>query len=142
LTPWWVVPGRWLVRAAIAAGVVGVVFALRGVSSPLRAPLVLLFLVVAPAAAVSGLLRGLDIYARLVVAGAAALVLNLLVAEAVLAAGRWSPRLVLTLVVSITAVGMVFQLPPVRAARDRRRSASVAAGTGAAGVSEVDPKYR
>jgi hypothetical protein len=117
--PWWVAPGRWLVRAAIAAGVIGVLLALEGVNSPLRAPLVILFLVVAPAAGVAGLLLGLDLYARLVVAGAATLVINLLAAEAFLVAGRWSPRLALAVVAGVAGICMVFQIP-VRAANGRQ----------------------
>jgi hypothetical protein len=123
LTPWWVAPGRWLVRVAIAAGVIGVLLSLGGVSSPLRAPLVILFLVVAPAAGVSGLLLGLDVYARLVVGGAASLVINLLAAEAFLLAGRWSPRLELAVVAAIAALSMVFQIPVRVASSDRRQPA-------------------
>jgi hypothetical protein len=107
-------PQRWLAWAVIAAGAVGVGMALADSSSPLRAPLVLLFLAAAPAIAVAGLLRGLDTFARIFAACAATVVINVLVAETMLAAGAWSPDGGLVVVVVITALIGAVQLPPVR----------------------------
>jgi hypothetical protein len=78
--------------AVLAVGSVGAILALAGVSTSIRGPLVLLFLVAAPALAVAGLLPGLDLAARGIVAVTAAIAINVLVAEAMLAAGAWSPR--------------------------------------------------
>ncbi len=111
---------RWLVWAGVAAGAAGVVLALAGVRTPLRAPLVLLFLALAPAVAVAGSLRHLDTLARIVVAGTASVVINFLVAELMLATGTWSPRAGLAVVVAITVVFMAAALPPVRVALRRR----------------------
>jgi hypothetical protein len=111
---------RWLVWAGIAAGAVGVVLALAGISSPLRGPLVLLFLALAPATAIAGPLRRIDTFARIVVAGTAAIVINFLVAETMLATGNWSPRAGLVVVIIITAICMAVQLPPIRAALNER----------------------
>lgn len=83
---------RTATAAAIAAGTAGVIMVVANVSSPVRAPLALLFLAVAPAAAVMPLLGRFDRLARLVVAGATAVGVNFLVAETMLAAGVWSPR--------------------------------------------------
>jgi hypothetical protein len=120
---------KWIAWAAVvAAGAVGAALALAGASSPLRAPLVILFLVAAPATAVAGLLRGFDTFARVIVAATAAIVINALVATAMLAAGVRSPRAGLVVIVLITAVCMAVQLPPVRhvaAARLRALRATV-----------------
>ena len=107
-------PQRWLACAVIAAGAIGVGLALAGARSPLRAPLVMLFLAAAPALAVAGLLRGLDTFARIFAACAAMVVINVLVAEAMLAAGVWSPDRGLIVVLVITALAGAVQLPPVQ----------------------------
>ncbi|MEK8170226.1 hypothetical protein NKH77_12160 [Streptomyces sp. M19] len=60
--------------------------------SPLRAPFTLFFLIVAPASAVGSTLRGLDPLSRPVLAVAGAVVLDLLVAQAMLALHLWSAR--------------------------------------------------
>src|SRR5260370_41913881 len=60
---------RPLVCALIAAGVAGVALTLAGVSTPVQMTLLLVFLAVAPATAVAGLLRGLDMFAKILMAG-------------------------------------------------------------------------
>ena len=105
---------RWLACAVVAAGAAGVVLALAGARSPLRAPLVMLFLAAAPAMAVAGLLRGLGAFARIFAACAAMVVINVLAAETLLAAGVWSPDRGLIVVVVVTALIGAVQLPPVR----------------------------
>ena len=107
-------PAKWIAWTAVAAGTVGVGLALADANSPLRTPLVILFLAAAPATAVAGLLRGFDPFARIVVAVTAAIVINALVATTMLAAGAGSPKAGLVAIVVITAVCMAVQLPPVR----------------------------
>ena len=116
---------RALAAAAIAAGLGGAGLALAGASSPLRSPLVLLFLFITPLLAVAGLLRGLDLFARIFVSCAAMVVINVGVAETMLAAGLWSPRGGLVAIMAICAVLGLVQLP---AARDQVRRYAAAAG--------------
>lgn len=90
-------PGRLLslravTLAAIAAGGAGAILALANIGTPVRAPLVILFLAVAPAAAIAPPLGGFDRLARLILVSTGAIVINFLVAEVMLAAGVWSPR--------------------------------------------------
>jgi hypothetical protein len=106
----------------VAAGTVGLALALAGVDSPLRVPLLLLFLAVAPAVAVAGLLRGFDTLAVLVVSGGATIAINSLVAATMLTLGVWSPRAGLLAVAAITAVCLAGQLPAVRTLVTRRSS--------------------
>jgi hypothetical protein len=82
----------------------------------MRDLLVLLFLVVTPTAAVAGLLRGWDHFARLVVAFAATIAILALTAIVMLLAGLWSPVGGLLAVAGITAACGAAQLPPVRRA--------------------------
>ena len=89
--------------------------AIANISSPVRAPLVLIFLLVAPAAAIAGLLDRFDGLARLIIAGTAAIVINFLVAEIMLAAGLWSPRGSVIVVTVITVVCALAQVARVRA---------------------------
>ena len=105
---------RWLACAVIAAGLTGVALALADASTPLRAPLVLLFLAAVPTMAVAGLLRGLDTFARIFTACIAMVLINVLVAETMLAAGVWSADGGLVVVVVITALIGAVQLPVVR----------------------------
>jgi hypothetical protein len=100
---------------AIAAGSVGAIMAIANIGSPVRAPLVLSFLLVAPAAAIAGLLDRFDGLARLIIAGTAAIVINFLVAEIMLAAGLWSPRGSVIVVTVITVVCALAQVARVRA---------------------------
>lgn len=113
---------RLLACGIVVAGLAGVVLALAGSGSPFRSPLVLLFLVTAPAMAVAGLLRGLDVVARVFVSCLAMIVINACVAETMLAAGAWSPKAGLVVVVVIAAALWVVQLPFVRG-RARRYGA-------------------
>lgn len=111
-------PQRWLACAVIAAGIAGVLLALADAGSPLRAPLVLLFLAAATAMAVAALLRGLDTFGRIFVGCAATVVINVMVAETMIATGTWSPNHGLVAVVVITAVIGAVQLPlRIRAGR-------------------------
>ncbi|MFF3467977.1 hypothetical protein [Streptomyces sp. NPDC002619] len=78
--------------AAIAVGGAGAVLALTDVNSPLRGPFTLFFLLAAPTAAIGAALHGLEPVGRLLVALAGAVAVDLLVAQAMLAAHRWSAR--------------------------------------------------
>jgi hypothetical protein len=109
---------RALAWAVIGAGLCGAGLALAGASSPARSPLVLLFLASAPLLGVAGLLRGVDPFARVLVACAAMVVIDAGVAETMLAAGLWSPRGGL---IAIMAISALLRLARLRAARDRAR---------------------
>ncbi|MBQ0850164.1 hypothetical protein J8N05_18355 [Streptomyces sp. BH-SS-21] len=69
---------------------VGAVLALADIDSPLRAPLTLFFLLAAPAAAVAIALRNLEPVGRVLASLSAAVAVNLLVAQGMLAVHRWS----------------------------------------------------
>ena len=94
---------RWVAGGVIAAGTAGAVLALAEVQTPLRVPLVLIFLAGGPALAVASLLGGVDTFARLVVAGSAAIVINIVVAEAMILSGTWSARTGLVAVALVSA---------------------------------------
>ncbi|MBT2228296.1 MULTISPECIES: hypothetical protein [Nonomuraea] len=79
----------WLLALACIAGAV---IALFDIQTPLRPFLISLFLLVVPGAAVVGLLRDRDPLAALSVGAAASLVLNVLLAQAMLQFNAWSPR--------------------------------------------------
>jgi hypothetical protein len=115
---------RALAWATIGAGLCGAGLALAGANSPLRSPLVLLFLASAPLLAVAELLRGVDPFARILVACAAMVVINAGVAETMLAAGLWSPRAGLIAIMTISALLGLARLPAVRG-RARRYAAAV-----------------
>lgn len=83
---------RLVTGGTIAAGAAGAVFVFGDIQSPVRAPVVLFFLAAAPAIAVASLLRQLDAWARAIIAGTAAIVLNLGIATAMLLSGNWSVR--------------------------------------------------
>jgi hypothetical protein len=89
-------PGRdlapLLAGAATGAAGVGAVLALTGDGSPLRGPFTLFFLLAAPAAAMAALLRGLDPFGRALTSLAAAVVVDMLIAQGMLAVHRWSVR--------------------------------------------------
>jgi len=70
----------------------GALLALTGSGSPLRAPLTLFFLLAAPAAGIAAALRGFDPFARALASLAGSVVLNMLVAQGMLATHRWSAR--------------------------------------------------
>ncbi|MFG2829412.1 hypothetical protein ACGFWI_18405 [Streptomyces sp. NPDC048434] len=78
--------------AAAGIGVMGAVLALADIGSPLRAPFTLFFLLMAPAAALAAVLGRMDPLGRAVAAGAGALAVDLLVAQAMLALHLWSLR--------------------------------------------------
>jgi hypothetical protein len=99
-----------LAYAVLGAGLCGAGLALAEVTSPLRSPLVLLFLVTAPLLGVFGLLRGLDLFGRIFATGAAMVVINVCVPETMLAAGVWSPRGSLVAIIVISAVLWLAQL--------------------------------
>ncbi len=80
---------KWALTLACVAGAV---IALAGINTPLRLVLTPLFLLVVPGAAVVGLLRDRDPLAALSVGAAASLVVNVLLAAAMLSFGAWSPR--------------------------------------------------
>ncbi|MER6288303.1 hypothetical protein [Streptomyces sviceus] len=81
-----------LAGAATAVGGWGALLALTGSDSPLRAPLTLFFLLAAPAAGIAAALRGFDPFARALASLAGSVVLNMLVAQGMLATHRWSAR--------------------------------------------------
>ncbi|MFI1367811.1 hypothetical protein [Streptomyces griseochromogenes] len=89
-------PGRdlspLLAGASTAICAVGALLALTDSDSPLRAPCTLFFLLTAPAVAIGAALRGLNPVGRALSALAGAVVLNMLVAQGMLAVHRWSVR--------------------------------------------------
>ena len=105
---------RSLVWAAIAAGAAGVVLALAGSHSPLRMPLLLLFVAVAPTAGVAGLLHGADKFAKLLVACTASVVFCALAAVALLAAGVRSPRAWVVVIVIFSGICLAARATFVR----------------------------
>jgi hypothetical protein len=106
---------RSLVGAAMGAGAVGVILALAGVHSPVRTALVIVFLAVAPTAAIAGLLRGFDPFARVILSVVTTLVMLTIVAMILLASGLWSPIGELIGVAVITGGCLAVQIPSVRA---------------------------
>jgi hypothetical protein len=121
---------RLLLGTLTIAGLTGAVLTLAGVRSPVTGPLTLLFLLFTPAACVALLLTALEPLARIVVAGAAALVLAASVAEVMLVASAWSPR------GGVVAVGVVCAMLAVTSGVRRRRADS--AGEDAPGSSAPD----
>ncbi|MEU6402672.1 hypothetical protein [Streptomyces sp. NPDC046985] len=118
-------PGRDLAPlsagAATAVAAVGAVLALTDSGSPLRGPLTLFFLLAAPAAAVASGLRGLDPFARVLVSLAGAVVLDMLVAQGMLAVHRWSVPGGIAAVTALSCLGLGLTL--VHARRPRAREA-------------------
>jgi hypothetical protein len=106
---------RLLVGVAMGAGAAGVILALAGVHSPVRTGLVVLFLVVAPTAAIAGLLRSFDPFARLILAVVTTLAVLSIVAMILLSAGLWSPIGELIGVAVVTVLCLAAQVPSVRA---------------------------
>ncbi|MFF3440209.1 hypothetical protein [Streptosporangium sp. NPDC002721] len=80
---------KWALTSACLAGAV---IALADIDTPLRLILTPLFLLVVPGAAVVGLLRDRDPLEALSVGAAASLVVNVLLAAAMLTFDAWSPR--------------------------------------------------
>ena len=90
--------------ALVAAGaVVGAATAL-GVPGPLRGPLVIVFVLLCPGAAIVRLLRLRDPVAELSLAVAVSLALAVLVPAATLYSGAWSPSLALAVLIALTTV--------------------------------------
>ncbi|MFE5892549.1 hypothetical protein ACWCQZ_12695 [Streptomyces sp. NPDC002285] len=114
-------PGRdltpLLAGAATAVGGFGAVLALVGSQSPLRGPFTLFFLLAAPAVAIAAALRGLEPFGRTVAAVAGAVVVNMLVAQGMLAVHRWSVRGGIVAVTAISALILLLVL--VRRLRGR-----------------------
>ncbi|MFJ9819776.1 hypothetical protein ACIRU3_31845 [Streptomyces sp. NPDC101151] len=104
-------PGRdlsaLLAGAATAVGAVGALLALTDTGSPLRGPSTLFFLLAAPAVAIGAALRGLDPFGRALTSLAGAVVVNMLVAQGMLAVHRWSVR---GGVVAVTALSLLLLL--------------------------------
>lgn len=107
-------PGRdltpLLAGAATAVGGFGAVLALVDSGSPLRGPFTLFFLLAAPAAAIAAALRGLEPFGRTVAAVAGAVVVNMLVAQGMLAVHRWSVRGGIVAVTAISALLLLLVL--------------------------------
>lgn len=101
-----------LAGAAVGTAGVGAALALADIGSPLRAPFTFFFLLVAPGAAVASALAGLDPLSRAVIAAAGAVVVDLLVAQAMLALHLWSIRGGVAVVGVVSAA--LFLLPVVR----------------------------
>ena len=102
-------------RAAVAAGAVGVLLELAGAGSVVVSALVLVFIVVAPTAAIAGLLRGFDVFARIILAAVTAVAVVTLIAMIMLATGAWSVKGGLVAIALISAACLLAQ--PGRAAR-------------------------
>ncbi|MFJ5778307.1 hypothetical protein [Streptomyces sp. NPDC093094] len=114
-------PGRDLITlltgAATAAAGTGALLALSDSGSPLRGPFTLFFLVAAPATAIAANLRGLDPLGRVIAALGGAIVVDMLVAQSMLALHRWSVR---GGIVAVAVVSAVILLPvPLRLLRER-----------------------
>ncbi|UNO44303.1 hypothetical protein KGS77_29655 [Streptomyces sp. MST-110588] len=101
-----------LAGAAVGVGGVGAVLALADLSSSVRAPFTLFFLVLAPAAAIGAALGRMDPLSRTVVAGAGAVAVDLLVAQVMLSLHIWSARGGVVAVAALS--GAVFVLAGVR----------------------------
>jgi uncharacterized membrane protein len=114
-------PGRdllpLLAGAATVVGVVGAVLALADVDSPLRRPFTLFFLLAAPSVAIAAALRGLEPFGRILASVAGAVVVNMLVAQGMLAVHRWSVRGGIAAVTAISSVILLLVL--VRRMRGR-----------------------
>ncbi|MFI8534350.1 hypothetical protein ACIGMX_29395 [Streptomyces aquilus] len=93
-----------LAGAATAVGGFGALLALTGADSPLRGPFTLFFLLAAPAVALAVALRGLEPLARVLTALAGSVVVNMLVAQGMLATHRWSYRGGVVAVTTISAL--------------------------------------
>ncbi|WKX07911.1 hypothetical protein [Streptomyces sp. NL15-2K] len=114
-------PGRdlspLLAGAATAVAGCGAVLALVDSDSPLRGPLTLFFLLAAPAAGIAAALRGLEPFGRTVAAVAGSVVVNMVVAQGMLAVHRWSVRGGIVAVTAISALVLLLVL--VRRPRGR-----------------------
>lgn len=107
---------------AVAVAAVGAVLALTDTVSPLRGPFTLFFLLAAPAFAVGAALRGLEPLGRIVTSVAAAVALDLLVAQGMLATHRWSVRGGVVTVTVISSLILLLVLVRRRGRTARRRT--------------------
>ncbi|MGX4693099.1 hypothetical protein [Streptomyces sp. JNUCC 63] len=121
-------PGRdlspLLAGAATAVGGTGALLALTGSGSVLRGPLTLLLLLAAPAAAIAAALRGLDPFGRVLVSVAGAVVLDMLVAQGMLAVHRWSVSGGLVAVTAFSSLVLLLVLVRRRRGRTASRQGS------------------
>lgn len=108
-----------LIGALLAAGLTAAALLFPGVRSPAAGPSTLAFVLCVPAFCTAMLLTGLDLPARVIVAGAAALTLDTAVAEVMLVCSVWSPC---GGIVAVGAVSAVLAL--VAGLRRRRRAES------------------
>ncbi|WP_229898152.1 hypothetical protein [Streptomyces finlayi] len=109
--------------AGLAVAAAGAVLAFVDLPSPLRMPCTVVFMVLAPGLAVAGWLRGLEPLGRLVASTTAALALNLLVAQAMLAMRLWSIRGGIAAVAGISVLLFLLTLLRRRGGRTTRRQA-------------------
>ncbi|MFS8203849.1 hypothetical protein ACLVWQ_34900 [Streptomyces sp. CWNU-52B] len=121
-------PGRDLLSllagAATTVAGVGAVLALADISSPLRAPFALFFLLAAPGTAVAAALRGLDPFGRVLASLSAAVAVNLLVAQGMLAVHRWSVPGAIATVAALSSLILLLVLVRRLHGRTARRQAS------------------
>ncbi len=108
-----------LAGAAVGTGGVGAALVLADIASPLRAPFTFFFLVVAPGAALASTLGGLDPLSRIAVAVAGSVVVDLLVAQAMLMLHLWSIRGGVAVVAALSVA--LFLLPLARRGRRTAR---------------------
>lgn len=93
----------------MAAGAIGVLLELAGVRSAVVSVLVLVFIVVAPTAAIAGLLRGFDEFARIILAAVTAAAGITLIAMIMLAIGAWSVKGGLVAIAILSAACLLAQ---------------------------------
>lgn len=113
-----------LAGAATTIAGVGAVLALVNVDSPLRAPFTLFFLLAAPAAAVATALRNLEPFGRVLASISAAVAVNLLVAQGMLAVHRWSVPGGIAAVAALSSLTLLLVLVRRLRGRTVRRRAS------------------
>ena len=105
--------GRWLLGGVLACGAVAIGLEAAGVHSPVRPALVLVFVILAPAVAIGGLLGGFDPLARTVLAASSSLVVLTLTALIMVAGGFWNPTGGLVAVAIFTVICLAVRWPPV-----------------------------
>ncbi|MFE1437576.1 hypothetical protein [Streptomyces sp. NPDC058739] len=106
-----------LAGTATAAVCAGGLLALSGSDSPVRGPFTLFFLLGAPAAAFSVVLRGPDPLGRAIAALGGAIVVDMLVVHGMLALDLWSVRGGIVVVAAVSALTLL--LVPARRLRER-----------------------
>jgi hypothetical protein len=92
MKPMYVAVVGWGTYVALGGGIAGFLADLAGVRSALVTVLVLIFIAVAPTTAVAGLLRGFDLFARLILTCVTTITVLTLIAMIMLAIGIWSPK--------------------------------------------------